>query len=73
MVFDMKDIENLSFDDKQVDIIVSNDVLEHVANPSKGFAECARVLKNNGIMIATFPFFSSEDSLSLEQRFQMMA
>ncbi len=56
-----EDVENLSFSDGELDIIVSNDVFEHVPNPSKAFAECARVLKKGGVMLATLPFHQNED------------
>jgi SAM-dependent methyltransferase len=56
-----EDIENLSFTDNQLDLIVSNDVFEHVPNPAKAFAECARVLKTGGVMLATIPFHSDKN------------
>lgn len=56
-----EDVENLSFADGQLDLIVSNDVFEHVPNPAKAFAECARVLKVGGVMLATIPFHSEND------------
>ena len=56
-----EDIENLSFLEAHLDLIVSNDVFEHVPNPAKAFAECARVLKPGGIMLATIPFHSASD------------
>lgn len=56
-----EDVENLSFADGQLDLIVSNDVFEHVPNPAKAFAECARVLKAGGIMLATIPFHWEND------------
>jgi GT2 family glycosyltransferase len=56
-----EDVENLSFSAESLDLIVSNDVFEHVPNPAKAFAECARVLKVGGVMIATIPFHSSND------------
>ena len=56
-----EDVEALSFDDSSLDLIVSNDVFEHVPHPSNAFAECARVLKPGGIMLATIPFHISED------------
>ena len=60
-----ENIENLSFDDGQFDFIVSNDVFEHVPNPGKAFSECARVLKKNGIMLATIPFnLNAENSVT---------
>ena len=51
-----EDVENLSFSDNTIDMIVSNDVFEHVPNPSTAFTECARVLKAGGLMLATIPF-----------------
>lgn len=53
-----QDIENLSFSEDSIDLIVSNDVFEHVPNPQKAFSECYRTLKKNGIMIFTIPFYS---------------
>lgn len=53
-----EDIENLSFPDGMFDLIVSNDVFEHVPNPQKAMAECARVLVRGGTMLATIPFHS---------------
>ena len=51
-----ENIEKLSFSDESFDLIVSNDVFEHVPNPKFAFRECSRVLKNRGVLIATFPF-----------------
>jgi SAM-dependent methyltransferase len=56
-----EDVENLSFPDGSLDLIVSNDVFEHVPNPAKAFAECVRVLKSSGIVLATIPFHSDSD------------
>jgi hypothetical protein len=56
-----EDIENLSFHDDTLDLIVSNDVFEHVPNPARAFAECARVLKVGGVMFATIPFHNNND------------
>jgi len=56
-----EDVENLSFTDHSLDLIVSNDVFEHVPNPAKAFSECARVLKDGGVMIATIPFHCNSD------------
>ncbi|MEO6292390.1 MAG: class I SAM-dependent methyltransferase [Burkholderiaceae bacterium] len=56
-----EDVENLSFSDASLDLIVSNDVFEHVPNPAQAFAECARVLNTEGTMLATIPFHSNAD------------
>ncbi len=53
-----QDIENLSFSNDSIDLIVSNDVFEHVPRPKKALKECYRVLRANGIMIFTIPFHS---------------
>ena len=57
-----EDVMNLSFYDLSIDLIVSNDVFEHVPDPGKAFAECARVLRSGGELIATIPFHSGCDS-----------
>lgn len=56
-----EDVENLSFADGQLDLIVSNDVFEHVPHPAKAFSECARALKSSGVMLATIPFLRDHD------------
>lgn len=63
-----EDVENLSFANGQFDLIVSNDVFEHVPNPTKAFAECARVMKVGGVMLATIPFHSSLDQSIVRAR-----
>ena len=39
------DLENQSFEDKRFDIVITQDVMEHVYNPEKAFKEIARTLK----------------------------
>ena len=56
-----EDIENLSFADTSLDLIVSNDVFEHVPRPQKAFTECARALKKGGVMLMTIPFHADRD------------
>ena len=45
-----------NFKDKTYDIIVSFEVLEHHERPDIFFKECSRILKNEGILLITFPF-----------------
>lgn len=54
-----ENIEKLSFEDNEFDLIISNDVFEHVPNPSIAFKECSRVLKLEGEMLATIPFYDN--------------
>lgn len=51
-----EDIMHSSLETQSVDLIVSNDVFEHVPDPPRAFRECARMLKTGGEMLATIPF-----------------
>lgn len=57
-----EDVTRLSFESESLDLIISNDVLEHIPNPKTAFSECARVLRTGGVMLATFPFYVDIDS-----------
>jgi len=50
-----EDVTRLSFPADSFDVIVSGDVFEHVPEPARAFEECARVLKPNGVLLATMP------------------
>lgn len=56
-----EDITKLSFSDASLDLIISNDVFEHVPDPKAAFRECARVLRSGGLMFATIPFHINSD------------
>ncbi|MGL5941363.1 MAG: class I SAM-dependent methyltransferase [Waterburya sp.] len=49
-------LTELSFEDGKFDFILSFDVLEHIPDYHKAFAECYRVLNSNGKMLFTVPF-----------------
>ncbi|MCI0441041.1 MAG: class I SAM-dependent methyltransferase, partial [Chloroflexi bacterium] len=51
-----EDLLNLSFPDRVFDIVLSNEIFEHIPDLSKGITEIARVLKPGGTLLATFPF-----------------
>ncbi|MCI0455719.1 MAG: class I SAM-dependent methyltransferase, partial [Gemmataceae bacterium] len=51
-----EDLLNLSFPAGVFDVVLSNEVFEHVPNLDRAIAEVARVLKPGGTLIATFPF-----------------
>lgn len=57
-----EDVMNLSYPDESFDLIASNDVLEHIPDPARALAECFRVLKPGGVVLATFPFHVGSDS-----------
>lgn len=54
-----EDIQNLSFQDKSFDIVLCQQVLEHVPNPPKAISELKRVTKKQLIIsVPHEPFFS---------------
>jgi len=54
-----EDVQNLTFPDESFDIVITQDVFEHIADPKKGFKEIHRVLKPGGHYILTVPFDGS--------------
>lgn len=53
-----EDLANLSFPDESIDLHVTQDVLEHVFDPSRVFQEIARTLKPGGMHICTVPLIN---------------
>lgn len=51
--------EAIPFDDKQFDVLLMEDVMEHVADPEKVLAECFRILRPGGRLVVKFPSFKS--------------
>lgn len=51
-----QDVTSLSFADASLDLVLSGDVLEHLPDPRLALREFARVLRDEGTLIATFPF-----------------
>jgi len=50
-----EDLENQTFKDETFDLVITQDVMEHVYNPEKAFREITRTLKNGGAHIFTVP------------------
>jgi SAM-dependent methyltransferase len=51
-----QNLESLTFDDDSFDIVLTEDVLEHVRYPDRAFAEIARVLRPGAVHLFTVPF-----------------
>ncbi len=51
----IEDLDTWPVEDESVDVVVSDYVLEHVANPDRFFSELTRVLKPGGIFCARTP------------------
>ncbi|NKE47099.1 methyltransferase domain-containing protein [Roseomonas frigidaquae] len=50
-----EDVTRLTFADASFDVLLSQDVMEHVPDPRRGFAETFRVLRPGGAHIFTVP------------------
>lgn len=57
-----ENIENLTFPNEYFDIVITQDVFEHVLHPDRGFCEIARVLKKGGSHIFTVPLVKKMES-----------
>jgi len=51
------DGKNIPFDDGTFDFILCTEVLEHLEHPAKMIGEMHRVLKKDGVILVTTPFF----------------
>ena len=60
------DMMMMKYKDKEFDLVIHSDVLEHIENPRKGLQECYRVLKENGICIFTVPIIVDRLSMFRE-------
>jgi len=52
-----EDLETLTFADESLDLVITQDVFEHVLQPAKAFAEIARTLKPGGAHVYTVPLW----------------
>ncbi|BAY34692.1 type 11 methyltransferase [Nostoc carneum NIES-2107] len=50
-----QDLENLTFDNESFDVVITEDVFEHVRNHERGLQEVHRILKVGGYHIFTVP------------------
>ena len=50
-----ENVEGPGFGDDRFDLIISNDVLEHVAEPDRALREAVRVLRPGGVLLLTGP------------------
>ena len=58
-----ENLQNLSFSDETFDLVITQDILEHVAYPEKAFSEINRVLKPGGYHIFTIPYHENNPTL----------
>lgn len=65
--------ENMPYQDDSFDIILMEDVLEHVQDPKKVIQECYRVLKLGGKLIIKIPSFKGMFSHHLDRAINLPA
>lgn len=65
-----ENVEALSFADNSFDLIVSNDVLEHVNDPKLAIQEMQRVLKPQGQVLMSVPFYIERELSERRARFE---
>jgi SAM-dependent methyltransferase len=59
-----QDLSKLEFPAAAFEVVVSNEVFEHIPDLPRGLREIARVLKPGGVLLATFPFaYQSERTI----------
>jgi len=55
--FRSESLEEQSFDDEAFDLVITQDVMEHVLRPAPAFSEIARTLKPGGAHVFTVPWY----------------
>jgi len=60
-----QNLEKLSFQNNSIDLVITEDVFEHVREVRAGFSEVHRVLKPGGSHIFSIPFYFSKKTKHL--------
>ncbi|GAB3362703.1 hypothetical protein GCM10027431_01120 [Lysobacter rhizosphaerae] len=58
-----QDVTRLTWEDACFDAVLSGDVLEHVPDYRQALSEFGRVLRPDGVLVATFPFTDAEPTI----------
>jgi methyltransferase family protein len=61
--FRCENLEKMTFGDGSFDLVITQDVFEHVLNPAPAFREIARVLKPGGAHIFTVPLYKGQKTV----------
>jgi SAM-dependent methyltransferase len=59
-----EDLHALTFSDASLDLVVTQDVFEHVPAPDRAFREVARVLKPGGAHVFTIPLYAGRQTVA---------
>src|SRR6185369_423089 len=60
--FRNENLEKMTFPDNSFDLTITQDVMEHVLNPDRAFAEIARTLKPSGLHLFTLPLYNRPET-----------
>lgn len=63
-----ENLEQQTFDDHRFDVVVAQDVFEHVLDPAAAFREVARTLRPGGALVFTIPWWPERDTLRRAHR-----
>jgi ubiquinone/menaquinone biosynthesis C-methylase UbiE len=66
--FRNENLESLTFPDGHFDLMITQDVMEHIFDPAKAFSEIGRVLKPGGAHIFSVPLINKEKPSALWAR-----
>lgn len=66
--FVCQDLERQTFDDASFDLVITQDVLEHVFDPRAALSEIARTLKPGGAHVFTVPWYYWKPTLVRARR-----
>jgi SAM-dependent methyltransferase len=58
-----EDLESLTFPDESFDLVITQDVFEHILRPAAAFAEIARTLKPGGAHVYTVPYYRGKKTV----------
>lgn len=58
-----ENLEDSTFADESFDLVITQDVLEHILHPDKAFADIHRTLKTGGCHLFTVPLYQRDKTL----------
>ena len=58
-----QDVQRLTYADASFDVVTSTEVLEHVPDDRRAFAELHRVLRPRGVLVFTVPLMEAETTI----------
>jgi SAM-dependent methyltransferase len=56
-----EDLTRLSFGNDEFDLVITQDVFEHIPGYTNAFSECFRILSSSGLLVFTIPFFPANE------------